>query len=138
MEPFKFMHEGKEYTSYGDPAEEMTRRLAAWGQPAIPQQVGTNPAIAPDDGKPAVLPSTVVDTQEDTAMTEMQTEVDAQAKKAPAKKSKAKGAGPTAFSTSCKEHKIDAMKARRALRAEGLRAPHNPKSKQVQDVLKAL
>jgi hypothetical protein len=82
----------------------------------------------------------VVDDTQETPTMELQT--DAPTKKAPARKKSphptAKGAGPTAFSIYCKEHKIDGVKARRALRAAGMHAPYDPKSKRVLDILRNL
>lgn len=129
IEPFKFMHNGKEYTSY-DPLEVMSRKVAAWTRPS---EEATQ--IVPDDHAPTVL-DVPVSTKQETPQMEAQTETEVKAPKS--KKVKSKGAGPTAFSQYCKEHKIDGVKARRALRAEGLRAPYDPKSKKVLDILKAL
>ena len=65
----------------------------------------------------------------------------AKSKKAPAKKAAAMSRGAstsTKFSEYTKANKIDGVRARRALRAAGLRAPYDPTSKKVQDVLASL
>jgi hypothetical protein len=103
---------------------------------------GTKPSIAPAiqiDPDVASKPSFDVDvaTAGDTIM-ETQTDT-TKAKKAPPKAKPKRGASTsTKFSEYCKAHKVDGVKARRALRAAGMRAPYDPTSKKVLDVLATL
>jgi hypothetical protein len=119
---FKFMINGKEYQSH-DPID-----LAALDRAARWCATGN----IPDATSEVSNGVEVVDTEETQHM-EAQTD-------APAKKSKAKKPKPattaTKFSEWCKTQKVDGVKARRALRAAGYRAPYDPGDKEVQRIAK--
>ena len=131
MERFTFWFNDKLYTD-NSPASHSHH--CAQATPSLP-------ANFPDAvGDPSFDP-VVGDTQErDTAMNlETETTKKAKAKVKAAPKAKARGASTsTKFSEYCRANKVDGVRARRALRAAGERAPYDPTSKKVQEVLKSL
>jgi hypothetical protein len=110
-------------------------RITSWLNGAVPSlapaiQIDPDAASEPSfDVAVAIAGDTTMEAQTDTT----------KAKK-PAAKAKAKRGASTStkFSEYCKANKVDGVKARRALRAAGMRAPYDPASKKVLDVLATL
>lgn len=121
MDRFTFQFNGKTYVDNSPPR-------GAYG-------TGITPDAAREVSNDAGVDAPIGDTA-------MNVETETPTKKAPAKsKAKAKTRGATTstkFSEYCKANKIDGGRARRALRAAGMRAPYDPASKKVLDVLAEL
>ena len=120
MDRFTFQFNGKTYTD------------------CSPRSHHCEPAthFVPDEVREVSFNAGVDDDTGDTAMN-VETSTNKSKVKA-ASKAKARGANTSTKFSDTKANKIDGVRARRALRAAGMRAPYDPTSKKVQDVLATL